>query len=105
MAEGQRSAASMNFAEVQSTDAGVDSKARGNISWEAQRKTAGPKAIEQYAAANPAINVEKTHLNVDMVNAGDGTFRPTRSIAEVVAYGDDRVARMSTSAAWAYSAN
>ncbi|WP_299487225.1 hypothetical protein [uncultured Gordonia sp.] len=96
MAEGQRSAASMNFAEVQSTDAGVDSKARGNISWEAQRKTAGPKAIEQYAAANPAINVEKTHLNVDMVNAGDGTFRPTRSIAEVVAYGDDRVARMST---------
>lgn len=96
MAEGQRSAASMNFAEVQSTDAGADSKARGNISWEAQRKTAGPKAIEQYAAANPAINVEKTHLNVDMVNAGDGTFRPTRSIAEVVAYGNDRVARMST---------
>lgn len=96
MAEGQRSAASMNFAEVQSTDAGVDSKARGNISWEAQRKTAGPKAIEQYAAANPAINVEKTHLNVDMVNDGAGGFRPTRSIAEVVAYGDDRVARMST---------
>lgn len=96
MAEGQRSAASMNFAEVQSTDAGVDSKARGNISWEAQRKTAGPKAVAQYAAANPAINVAKTHLNVDMVNDGAGGFRPTRSIAEVVAYGDDRVARMST---------
>ena len=96
MAEGQRSAASMNFAEVQSTDAGVDSKARGNISWEAQRKTAGPKAVAQYAAANPAINVEKTHLNVDMVNDGAGGFRPTRAIAEVVAYGDDRVARMST---------
>lgn len=96
MAEGQRSAASMNFAEVQSTDAGVDSKARGNISWEAQRKTAGPKAIEQYAAANPAINVAQTHLNVDMVNDGAGGFRPTRSIAEVVAYGDGRVARMST---------
>ncbi|GAB03874.1 hypothetical protein GII30_15085 [Gordonia amarae] len=93
--QGQRSAASMNYAEVCSEGAASDSAARANISWEAQRKTAGPKAIAQYAAGNPAINTAMTKHNIDRVNDGAGGWRETRSIAEVVKYGDDRVARMS----------
>ncbi|MCM3897104.1 hypothetical protein ND991_18010 [Gordonia sputi] len=95
MAEGQRSAASMNYAEVTSMGASMDSKARANITWEAQRKAAGPQAIAQYAAENPAINPAMTKHNIDRVNDGAGGWRETRSIVEVVAYGDDRVARMS----------
>lgn len=93
--QGQRSAASMNYAEVTSMGASMDSAARANISWESQRKTAGPKAIAQYAAGNPAINTAMTKHNIDRVNDGAGGWRETRSIAEVVKYGDDRVARMS----------
>ena len=86
----------MNFAEVPSEGAAADSQSRANITWEAQRKTAGPEAIAQYAAENPAINIAKTHLNVDRVNDGEGGWRETKSIAEVVAYGDERVSRMSS---------
>ncbi|ANI91102.1 hypothetical protein [Dietzia timorensis] len=70
------------------------SRSRKNISTEAQRKTAGPEAVAWYAAQNPAVNIEKTYLNVDRVNDGDGGFRETGSIAEVVAYGDAREERV-----------
>ncbi|GEE00394.1 hypothetical protein nbrc107696_08400 [Gordonia spumicola] len=70
------------------------SRSRKNISTEAQRKTAGPEAVAWYAAQNPAVNIERTYLNVDRVNDGDGGFRETGSIAEVVAYGDAREERV-----------
>ncbi|QHN30786.1 hypothetical protein GII32_10700 [Gordonia amarae] len=70
------------------------SKSRRNISVEAQRKTAGDAAVAFYAAQNPAVNIDKTYLNVDRVNDGNGGFRETRSIDEVVAYGDAREERV-----------
>lgn len=70
------------------------SKSRRNISIEAQRKTAGDAAVAFYAAQNPAINTAMTHRNIDMTNDGDGGFRPTSSIQEVVDYGDGREERV-----------
>lgn len=89
------SRASMNWATVQSQGASGDQSARRNITFEAQRKTAGPAAIALYARKNPAINPARTHLNVDMVNDGAGGFRETGDIEEVVRYGDERVAQVA----------
>lgn len=90
------SRASMDF-QFQQSESGSrsgHSKARKNISIEAQRKTAGPEAVAWYAAQNPAINTAMTPRNIDMTNDGAGGFRPSTSIAEVVAYGDNREARV-----------
>ncbi|GAA4741868.1 hypothetical protein [Gordonia alkaliphila] len=89
------SRASMSWATVQSQGASGDQSARRNITFEAQRKTAGPAAIALYARKNPAINPARTRLNVDMVNDGAGGFRETGDIEEVVRYGDERVARVA----------
>lgn len=90
----QRSAASMSYANYGSGGASADRVERLQITREAQRAVAGPAVVNFYARLNPAINPAKTHLNIDMVNAGDGTFRRTRSIGEVTAYGDERVERL-----------
>ncbi len=90
------SRASMDF-QFQQSDSGSrsgHSKSRKNISIEAQRKTAGPEAVAFWAAQNPAINVEMTLWNIDMTNDGAGGFRPSTMIADVVAYGDGREARV-----------
>ena len=71
-----------------------DSRSREGLVTEAQRATAGPAIVAFYAARNPAINIEKSFQNVDMVNDGQGGFRRTESIAEVVAYGDARAERV-----------
>ncbi|WP_341257826.1 hypothetical protein [Gordonia malaquae] len=71
-----------------------DSRSREGLVTEAQRATAGPEVVQFYAARNPAINIEKSFLNVDMVNDGANGFRRTESIAEVVAYGDARAERV-----------
>lgn len=89
------SRASMNFATVQVGKSGkTPSQDRTNITTEAQRRTAGAEAVEYYAARNPAVNTAMTRHNIDMVNDGEGGFRATRSVDEVVAYGDDRLARL-----------
>ncbi|MGI6795709.1 hypothetical protein [Gordonia sihwensis] len=90
---GRASRASMDHHGHQSTGTRGDAKSRRSISTEAQRKTAGTAATAFYAAKNPSINPEMTHLNIDMVNDGDGSFRATASIEEVGRYGDERVAR------------
>lgn len=48
-------------------------------------------AAAYYAANNPNIVAEDTHLNVAMVNDGNGGFRAAKSTAEVLAYGDARI--------------
>ncbi|WP_346075618.1 hypothetical protein [Gordonia cholesterolivorans] len=90
----QRSAASMNYREQCSVSPEADRRSRAGITREAQRAVAGPAVVNWYASQNPAINVDKTHMNIDRVNDGHGGFRPTRSIGEVVAYGDERVQRV-----------
>lgn len=44
-----------------------------------------------YARNNPNIIAADTHLNVAMVNDGQGGFRAAQSTAEVLAYGDARI--------------
>jgi len=77
-----------------SRGAGEDRGRREATMKEAERKTAGPEEVLRQASLNPAINPEMTHLNVDMVNDGEGSFRPMQSIEEALAYGDARVARL-----------
>lgn len=90
MAQDFASRASMDMREMRSRDAGADGRRMGNTFFESNRKTAGEKAIEKYAAENPAINPEKTHLNWDFVNDGEGSFRESASIEEMVAYAQSR---------------
>ncbi|MCZ4579430.1 hypothetical protein O4158_10110 [Gordonia amicalis] len=90
MAQDFASRASMDLRGMRSRDAGADGRRMANTFFESNRKTAGEKAIAQYAAENPAINPEKTHLNWDFVNDGEGGFRESTSIDEMVAYAQGR---------------
>lgn len=49
------------------------------------------EAVQIHARLNPNIVPADSHLNVAMVNNGDGTFRRPRSIEEVLDYGDSRI--------------
>lgn len=62
---------------------------------EAARQTAGPRAIAHYAGRTPSLVPADTHLNYDFVNDGSGNFKPMTDISEVVAYGEDRVGRLT----------
>lgn len=50
-----------------------------------------PDAAEIHARINPNIVLADTHLNVAMVNDGDGGFRAPSSTHEVLDYGDARI--------------
>ncbi|MGJ9372520.1 hypothetical protein [Nesterenkonia sp. CF4.4] len=49
------------------------------------------EAVQTHARLNPNIVPADSHLNVAMVNNGDGTFRRPKSIEEVLDYGDSRI--------------
>lgn len=53
-----------------------------------------PAAAKTHAAINPNIVLAETHLNVAMVNDGQGGFRRPTSTKEVLDYGDDRIANV-----------
>ncbi len=85
----------MDMRGMSSQGTAADSGRRRATFEESMRNVAGPGAVAHYAAENPAINVAMTPRNIDLVNNGNGGFRPAKSIDEVVAYGDDRVARVT----------
>lgn len=95
MATDRASRASMDHWGLRSRGAGQDRGRRAAIMKEAERKTAGMEETLKQAALNPAINPEMTWANVDMVNDGDGGFKPMQSIEEALQYGDARVARLT----------
>lgn len=94
MAQDFASRASMDLREMRSRDAGADGRRMANTFFESNRKTAGETAIAHYAAENPAINPEKTHLNWDFVNDSSGGFRESTSIDEMVAYAQSRRSKL-----------
>lgn len=49
------------------------------------------EAVQTHARLNLNIVPADSHLNVAMVNNGDGTFRRPKSIEEVLDYGDSRI--------------
>lgn len=66
---------------------------RGAILHEAMREIV-PGAVDYWAARNTSIVVEDEHLDVAMVNDGEGGFRPCTDVKEVLTYGDGRLGRL-----------
>lgn len=95
MATDTASRASMDMRSMSSQGAAADRGRRTATLEESMRNVAGQQASSHYATENPAINLARTPDNIDLVNDGEGGFRPARSIDEVVAYGDARVARVT----------
>lgn len=93
MAKDRASRASMDHHGLRSQGGTTDAKRMVNIAEERDRKTAGQKAIDYYAEKNPAINPLVTHLNLDMVNDGQGGFREMRTIDEGLDYAHGRLKR------------
>lgn len=54
------------------------------------------ESIERWAQRNPSIVVEDEHLNVALVNDGEGGFDPCSDPKQVIAYGNDRIAKLSS---------
>ena len=54
------------------------------------------ESIERWAQRNPSIVVEDEHLNVALVNDGEGGFDPCSDPKQVIAYGNDRLAKLSS---------
>ena len=54
------------------------------------------ESIERWAQRNPSIVVEDEHLNVALVNDGEGRFDPCSDPKQVIAYGNDRIAKLSS---------
>jgi len=78
------------------SDGGNDRATRKrNALEEAARQTAGPRAVAFYGARTPSLVPADTHLNVDFVNDGNGGFKPMTDINDVVAYGEERVGRLT----------
>ena len=70
-------------------------KKRGAILDEMMRELKD-ESIERWAQRNPSIVVEDEHLNVALVNDGEGGFDPCSDPKEVLAYGQQRLAKLST---------
>lgn len=62
---------------------------------ESQRKTAGKQATQHHAQINPNIVVADTHKNIDFVNDGNGGFRDATSVEDTIAYGEERLGRVT----------
>ena len=54
------------------------------------------ESIERWAQRNPSIVVEDEHLNVALVNDGDGGFDPCSDPKQVIDYGNARLAKLSS---------
>lgn len=54
------------------------------------------ESIERWAQRNPSIVVEDEHSNIALVNGGDGDMVPCEDPKEVIAYGQQRLAKLST---------
>lgn len=54
------------------------------------------ESIERWAQRNPSIVVEDEHLNVALVNDGEGGFDPCSDPKQVIAYGNARLAKLSS---------
>lgn len=70
-------------------------KKRGAILDEMMRELKD-ESIERWAQRNPSIVVEDEHLNRAYVNNGDGRLVPCKDPKEVLAYGQQRLAKLST---------
>ena len=54
------------------------------------------ESIERWAQRNPSIVVEDEHLNVALVNDGEGGFDPCSDPKQVIDYGNARLAKLSS---------
>lgn len=54
------------------------------------------ESVERWAQRNPSIVVEDEHSNVALVNDGEGGFDPCSDPKQVIAYGNDRIAKLSS---------
>lgn len=54
------------------------------------------ESVERWAQRNPSIVVEDEHSNVALVNGGDGDMVTCEDPKEVIAYGQQRLAKLST---------
>ena len=54
------------------------------------------ESVERWAQRNPSIVVEDEKLNIAYVNNGDGRLVPCKDPKEVLAYGQQRLAKLST---------
>ena len=54
------------------------------------------ESVERWAQRNPSIVVEDEHLNVALVNDGEGGFDPCSDPKQVIAYGNARLAKLSS---------
>ena len=70
-------------------------KKRGAILDEMMRELKD-ESVERWAQRNPSIVVEDEHLNVALVNDGEGGFDPCSDPKQVIAYGNDRIAKLSS---------
>lgn len=55
-----------------------------------------PESIARWAARNPNIVVEDEDSNIALVNGGEGDLVPCNDPKEVIAYGQQRLAKLST---------
>ena len=55
-----------------------------------------PGASKRWAQRNPSIVVDDERLNIALVNGGDGDMVPCEDPKEVIAYGQQRLAKLST---------
>ena len=70
-------------------------KKRGAILDEMMRELKD-ESIERWAQRNPSIVVEDEDSNIALVNGGDGDMVPCEDPKEVIAYGQQRLAKLST---------
>lgn len=70
-------------------------KKRGAILDEMMRELKD-ESVERWAQRNPSIVVEDEKFNVALVNGGDGDMVPCEDPEEVIAYGQQRLAKLST---------
>lgn len=70
-------------------------KKRGAILDEMMRELKD-ESVERWAQRNPSIVVEDEHLNVALVNDGEGGFDPCSDPKQVIAYGNDRIGKLSS---------
>lgn len=54
------------------------------------------ESIERWAQRNPSIVVEDESLNIALVNGGEGDLVPCKDPKEVLVYGQQRLAKLST---------
>lgn len=70
-------------------------KKRGAILDEMMRELKD-ESIERWAQRNPSIVVDDESLNIALVNGGEGDLVPCNDPKEVLAYGQQRLAKLST---------